>query len=147
MGSRMPFASGASGYWDAYPRMQETFPRIYVQFRPAGADPGSVFLALVDTGAHYCILNARVAEQIEDLLTDHLGEVDLRTARGPVRGSLYAHRIELIAEVGDDLDMGSTLFISPEWQAPSFLGYTGALDRVRFAIDPEANRFYFGSVY
>ncbi len=147
LGADAPFASGAAAYWDALPQLEEKFPRIYVQFRPGGAGPESSFLALLDTGAHYCILNAHVASQIEDELTDCLGEMCLRTAHGSVRGSLYAHTIELIAEAGENLSIPSTLFISPEWRASSFLGYTGALERLRFALDPQVNRFYFGSVY
>ncbi len=54
------------------------------------------------------------------------------------------HKIRLIADVGEPLDIDSTVFIPPDWRAPSILGYTGALDRMRFAVDPQVNRFYFG---
>jgi len=27
----------------------------------------------------------------------------------------------------------------------TFLGYSGLLDRIRFALDPQANDFYFGA--
>ncbi len=42
------------------------------------------------------------------------------------------------------MDIEANVFVVPGWQAPCFIGYAGALDRVRFAIDPSANRFYFG---
>lgn len=39
-----------------------------------------------------------------------------------------------------------TLFISPDWPGSNFLGYMGAMDRVRFAIDPQRNRFYVAAL-
>lgn len=144
-GSKDSFVSGWSEYLDALPDLNEPHPRIYVQFRPEGVDPQLSFLALVDTGAHFCILNAGIADLIQDGLTESIGEMDLRTAYGSIRGKLYTYRIQLLAEEGDDLSFESTLFLSPDWQAPSFLGYVGALERLRFAVDCPGNRFYFGS--
>ena len=139
-----PFALGASGYWDAHPEHEEAQPRIYVRFRPEGTDPHRSFLALLDTGAHFGILHEEVAKLIQHRLTDPIGSVKLRTALGPVQGELYRYRIQLVAEVGRDLFVDSTLFVAPGWRGPSFLGYSGALERLRFAVDPRANRFYFG---
>ena len=123
--------------------MKEPHPRIYVEFRPAGADPEPAFPALLDTGGHYCILNEEVATLVRDQLTDRLGEAILHTAHGKLRGELYILGIELIAHVGETLDLDVVAFIAPEWRGPSFLGYLGMLDRLRFAIEPETNRFYF----
>jgi len=81
---------------------------------------------------------------VQGRLTDSLGETVLRTAHGPVRGALFLLRIELIADVGDHLDFDAVAFVSPDWWAPSFIGYTGMLERLRFAIDPQVNRFFFG---
>ncbi len=136
---------GSARYGDAYPGLPETEPRIYVEFRPQGV-PTS-FLALLDTGAPYCILNDEVTRQVEDQLTDHLGPAVLRTAHGTAHGELYLLRIILIADTGADHDLDSVVFIAPEWRTSSFIGYSGVLDRVRFAVDPHANRFYFGDPY
>ncbi len=138
--SEEPFA-GASEYSDSFPGFPEDLARIYVRFRPQGADSRLSFLALVDTGAHYCILNEGVAELVRDQLTEDVGEVRLRTAQGPVAGKLYLHRIEILAEVGDNVEFESTILVCPDWQAPCFLGYAGALDRIRFAVNPERNHF------
>ncbi len=108
--SEEPFA-GASEYSDAFPGFPEGLARIYVRFRPQGVDPQLSFLALVDTGAHYCILNEGVAELIRDQLTEDVGEMRLRTAHGPVKGKLYLHRIELLAEVGDNVEFESTILV------------------------------------
>ena len=142
--SKPAFAVGISRYLDAYPGFREAQPRIYVKFRPSGLeDP---ILALLDTGGHFCILNHEIVPLIRDQLTYRLDELVLHTARGPIRGELYILRIELIAEEGTSLEIDSTAFISPEWRAPNFIGYSGVLDRLRFAIDPRTNLFYFGSL-
>lgn len=145
LGSEEPFASGASAYLDTIPGQPEPYPRIYAQFRPEGIVSELSFLALVDTGAHFCILNAGVANLIQDQLGESIGEIVLRTAYGLVEGRLYTHRIQLIADQGDHLSFDCTIFLSPDWRGSNFLGYVGALERLRFAVDCPKNRFYFGS--
>lgn len=138
--SEEPFA-GASEYSDAFPGLPEAHPRIYVRFRPQGVDPGLSLLGLVDTGAHYCILNQGGTELVGNLLTENVGEMRLRTAYGTMQGTLYLHRIEFLAEVGDNIDIEVTVLSCPGWQGPCFLGYAGVLDRLRFAVDPSKNHF------
>ena len=58
----------------------------------------------------------------------------------------------LKADEGTDLDFQSTVFVpddAEDWnrlKLPSFLGQVGFLERIRFAIDPNENKFYFGSL-
>ncbi len=75
---------------------------------------------------------------------DHLGPADLRTAHGVLAGELCKHGITLIAKRGRPLEIDATIFVSADWQDPCFLGYAGVLERLRFAVDPYANRFFFG---
>ena len=137
-----PFATGACGYLDAYPDSEESMARIYVRIQPQGTT--LELLALLDTGAHYCLLNEDAARVTRGHLTMPLGEVALRTAHGPLRGELYIHRIRLIVEEGEPLDIDSTVFLPPGWRGPSILGYTGVMDRMRVALDPEINCVYYG---
>ncbi len=104
------------------------------------------FLAFVDTGAHYCILNESITELIQDRLTESVGAAGLQTAYGTIAGMLYIHRIALLAETGEDVDIESTVLVCPDWRMPSVLGYVGALERLRLAIDPWRNSFAFSSV-
>ncbi len=133
---------GASEYLDSHPDLPEGHARIYVKFRPQGVSSDVFFLALLDTGGIYCILNEDIADLIHDHLTDRLDRVTIRTARGPVRGDLYTHEITLIAEIGQPLAVEATVFIAPGWSAPSILGYTGMVERIRCALDPSRNRIY-----
>lgn len=134
--------TGVSRYLDGYPGLQETHPRIYVPCRMQGVDPP--FLALLDTGAHFLIPNKDIAHLVEDHLVGSLGQVEIRSARGLLRGEIYKHGVTLAASMGVSLDIEATVFITPDWHGPSFIGYAGVLEGVRFAVDPGANRFYFG---
>lgn len=136
------FPEGASRYLDSHPGFAEAQPRIYVKFRPEGVD--TLFWALLDTGAHFFLLNETVAGFLRDHLGDSLGSFTVRTAYGPVEGELYRHRVTLAAEVGESLDIDATVFLPPGWQGPCFLGYAGVLERARFGVDPGENRFSFG---
>ncbi len=137
-----PFTTGVLRYSDACPGVEDPLSRIYVPFRPDGAK--AWFLALLDTGGHFCVFGPAVADALKDLLADGLEQATLMTSRGRIRGRLYRHQIDLIADDGDDLGVEATVLVSLEWQGPSIIGYTGMLDRIRFAVDPPANQFHFG---
>ena len=50
------------------------------------------------------------------------------------------------ADEGAPLVTEATFFVSADWpEGMTFLGYSGLLDSMRFALDPQANHFYFGS--
>jgi hypothetical protein len=58
--------------------------------------------------------------------------------------------LRLAADEGDSIDVEITAFVpvSEEWPAnlPSFVGLTGCMDRMRIAIDPGTELFYFGAL-
>jgi hypothetical protein len=52
---------------------------------------------------------------------------------------------------GQGLDVETTVFIpdlppDAPWPFPNFIGLDGVLFRIRFAVDPNENLFYFGPV-
>ena len=104
------------------------------------------FWALLDTGAHFCLLNETVTGFVRDQLVDGLGTFVVRTAYGSLEGELFRHGITLVAEVGKSVDIEATVFVPPGWKGPCFLGYSGALDRIRFAIDPRDSLFSFSPI-
>lgn len=133
---------GLTRYQDvdpAYPTRQSS---IYVQVllpHPMGVR----VYALVDTGAAYCIFNSEITEALG--FSPHQGEaISLSTRFGSIRGTLQRLTIGLLAEQGDSLNIDATLFVTDEWNHGNFIGYGGFLDRVRFAVDPGTNSFYFG---
>jgi hypothetical protein len=110
-------------------------------------------LAVVDTGAPYCILNP---EEAEPLRLNFRLECERLSQRLNIRGDLVPGwicriPIRIVAEEGTSLQVEASVFVpelapGSQWRAPNFLGMTGFLDRIRFAVDPEHNRFYFGAL-
>lgn len=139
-----PFATGVSRYADGDDRagVPVAEPRIYLEVKP-GLFRGTVF-AMVDTAAPWCIFEPRVGEFIRESFDEVSGSVSLSTRLGTFGGRLYRGPLVVPVLEGEPLDVEATVFLSPEWRGPNFIGYQGLLQRIRFAVDPETNLFYFG---
>ena len=102
-------------------------------------------LAQLDTGAAWSVLDAEVAEEMSLLGGD--GEpMWISTRLGEYDGRLQRTRIDIVADEGDSLSVDATVWVSADWRRGTFLGYGGLLERIRFAIDPSENAFYFGQM-
>lgn len=72
-----------------------------------------------------------------------------------IRGTAYVGRLtrgELVfeAEDGEDLALEATFFVprldaDQDWELPNFIGYSGCLERVVWALEPDTNTIHFGS--
>ena len=134
------FAAGRSYYLDADPAYPSADARIHVRVAFGGVS----VLALMDTGAAWSVLNVEVAEELE--LLDAQGELLAMSTRiGLIEGNLVRTPATLVAEDGDSVDVDSTVLVSQEWRQPTVIGYSGLLERVRFAIDPDTRSFVFGA--
>jgi hypothetical protein len=131
-------------YFDAEERRFNSEPRIFVRVIPESQS--NYVLAVVDTAAPWCIFRPVVASSWMRNLDPIPGRVVLSTRLGQFHGSLFRGLITILASSGDSLDVEATAFLSPEWRGPNFLGYQGFLQRIRFAVDPENNLFYFGRI-
>jgi hypothetical protein len=142
---RRPFATGVSRYADHDKRgARELEARIYLEVQP-GLLEGTVS-AVVDTAAPWCIFSPSVCASLREDFDPVSGDVLLSTRLGTFRGSLYLVPISFPALQGEALDLQAMVFVSPDWPGGNFLGYQGLLQRIRFAVDPEANLFYFGQI-
>jgi hypothetical protein len=103
-------------------------------------------LAVMDTAAPWCIFVPEVGFTLRRSFEPVLRRTTLSTRLGVFHGSLYRIPLRLHADEGDSLDVEATVFLSPDWQGPNFIGYQGLLQRIRFAVDPETNLFYFGQI-
>lgn len=136
------FATGRSSYLDADPRHPSETARIHVRV----AFDGVSVLALLDTGAAWTMLNAEVATAAGLLdQDDDSPKISISTRIGRIKGSLVRTTTTLVAEDGDSVEFDSTVFVSREWFQQSVIGYSGLLERIRFAIDPGSNSFIFGA--
>jgi hypothetical protein len=140
------FAVGSTPFEDRYPG-DEHNARIVLTVTP---EDGPSTPMIVDTGAPWCILGPELAEAWGT--TFH--EIYRPSERLNIRGISYTGRlvratIVLKATSGEDLALEATIFIpdvepGETWNLPNFLGLDGLLNRIRFAVDPTENVFYFG---
>jgi hypothetical protein len=137
------FARGRSKFTDHRPEVFEPTAKIYVKVRLA--DRPEVQLAQLDTGAAWSVLSTDLAKAVGVVEGD--GErITLSSRFGAHQGYLVRLAITFLAEEGEALETDGTFFVSSDWPSPvTFLGYSGLLDSIRFALDPQANHFYFGS--
>jgi hypothetical protein len=102
--------------------------------------------ATVDTAAPWCIFEPAVAKTLAQDFLLLEPRITLSTRLGLVQGALYRGSITIPTEEADPLDLDATVFLSPDWRGPNFIGYQGLLQRIRFAVDPGENLFYFGQL-
>jgi hypothetical protein len=136
-----PFSTGASRFRDSAIGQGEPTAKIFVRFRlPNLAEE---FVGQLDTGAAWSIVNWDIAEAAGIRIEN--GERVRYSGRwGTIEGVLVNCPILISADVGEPLAIESSIFVTADWSAGNFLGYCGLLERIRFALDPKANLFYFG---
>lgn len=140
------FASGVISYQDYYPGQEHT-ARIVLPIVVAGR---LTIPAIVDTGAPWCILDPEVV----DFVGTGIQATYTPSEKLIIRGELYEGRLlrmslSLQSEIGDGVEVEATVFVptlapADIWPHPNFIGLDGFLTRIRFAIDPTENIFYFG---
>lgn len=105
--------------------------------------------AIIDTGAPYLICSPELAGQLSFDARDALDSLDILIRGSWIKGRLHRVQLILLASEGNSMAIEATAFV-PDTERnfgaahPSFLGYVGCLERIRFAIDPHTESFYFG---
>ena len=135
------FATGVSGYTDTSPGTAFE-ARIFVPIRVAGLDVDVT--AMVDTAATWCVLEGALASFFAQRDAVLVRRQALSSRLGEFVGDLCRAPITLLADEGESLTVEATIFVCPEWSGPNVVGYNGRLERIRFAVDPSLNSFYFG---
>ena len=143
-----PFADAYSPFVYRLATLQETTNRIFLQVSVEGIETE----AFLDTGSSYVILEPHIAELLN--IDRSQGErIEKFNIRGNIiRGDLLRMTITILAEEGRSLLVDATAFVpelapDQEWEdLPTILGLTGFLERIRFAINPTIDRFYFGEI-
>lgn len=142
------FAIGMTHYDDFYPG-EEQFARMVL---PIIVSRDLAMHAIVDTGAPWCIIDPEAVRQAGVVVRAGC-EMDERLIVRGIRynGMLFRMIISLEAERGNSLDIDATVFVptlppGDVWRHPNFIGLDGFLNRIRFAVDPAENTFYFGPI-
>lgn len=140
------FIQGMVRYSDAYP--DNPGSRIVV-----GVTLGngvSLTHAIIDTGAPWCIFGPKWVEAVGIDYQQNFQERPFWVRGDKYQGWLCRMAIGLEAEKGESLTVDATVFVpkleDQEWRHPNFIGLSGFLERIRFAIDPDNNYFYFGAL-
>jgi hypothetical protein len=138
------FANGYIEYLDQH--IGDTTNRIVI---PALFGGRVERYAIIDTGAPWCILDPLAARQLG--MSERSAIVDTVLAVRGLRYAGFLHTVDIrvMATEGTDLLVDGVVFVpqlrpGEDWTLPNFLGLDGFLTRIRFAVDPLANRFYFG---
>ena len=136
------FAPNSASYYEEDTSLESDQTSIHVQIIIQG-DIEIATLARLDPATPWVVLNAELTKTLG--LGANGPDVHLQTAAGRMTGTLERYPIVLVAQKGQSLEIDATLFVCNEWRRGNFLGYTGLLERIRFAIDPASRLFYFGS--
>jgi hypothetical protein len=138
-----PFAQGRARFTDSATGSTELTAKIFVKLR---LPQGLLILGQIDTGAAWSILPPDLAADL-GIEGEDGTDIKLSTRRGSIRCRQSRVPITLVADEGESLKFEATLAIPLDhWPADEmFLGYTGTLERIRFAVDPANNFFYFGA--
>lgn len=141
-----PFATGAMAYFYSPATYWETTSRILLRLRVADVP----VTAIVDTGAPFVVCPPHMARRLDFRSSEALGRERLLVRGAWYEGRLYRLNITFDADEGTSLTVDATAFVpeadaDDEWsQWPVFVGLGGCLERMRFAIDPGTDTFYFG---
>jgi hypothetical protein len=141
---RSPFATGVARFYDHEPIKPVSDPRIYLEVKADRSSPS--FLAMVDTAAPWCIFKPELGEVLRESFEVLSAKASLSSRLGDFKGELLRGRLFLPALDGEYAEVETTVFFSPQWPGENFLGYEGLLQRIRFAVDPHSNLFYFGDL-
>jgi hypothetical protein len=135
------FATGAVTFIDTVAGSSSE-ARIFIPIRIPGV-PG-LLTAMVDTAASFCVVEGALAEILNEQHDSILENQALSSRLGRFVGSLCRIPITLHADQGQSVTVDSTVFLSSDWTGPTVIGYNGLLERLRFAVDPPSNQFFFG---
>lgn len=138
------FSSGRATFHDSPPANPDRSARVYVKVAVDGME--EPFLALLDTGAEWSVLDPEIAG--ESGLAEVDGqEITMEHRHGRTAGKLVRARLTMLADEGDGLDVEATVFVPVEhWPTGrNFIGYLGFLERIRVALDPQSRDLYFGA--
>ncbi len=109
--------------------------------------------AFVDTGGVYFICSPEVARKLGLAPEDSLDSLRLLFRGVSYFGHIHRVALTLPAQVGEEFTVDVTTFVPQlaprsEWPEdfPCILGMSGCLERLRFAIDPLTDTFYFGEL-
>lgn len=145
--SGSPFATGATSYL-YQPATGDITNRIILQVS-IGDVPTQ---AIVDTGSPFVVCPPSLAPLIGLDPAEALYASEFKVRGITMTGDLHLLDVLFHADAGEPLMVEATVFVPHDrwkeiWgELPAYIGLTGCLERMRFAVDPDQDRFYFGGL-
>jgi len=142
------FSVGAIPYEYRPATLAESAPRVVLTIAIKDYETS----AFIDTGGVYFICAPQIARRLQLGSAGALASEKLRWRNQVLKGVLHRVPLTFYASEGESLTIEVTAFVplvEPEdWneELPCILGMSGCLERLRFAIDPSTNMFYFGDL-
>jgi hypothetical protein len=102
--------------------------------------------ALLDTGSPWCVLPPATAEALGRERPTGTPDARMSTRLGTFEGWLDRITLDFPVAVGAPLMIEATWFVAGDWPGPMVLGWKGALERLRWAVDPAEQAFYIAGL-
>jgi hypothetical protein len=100
---------------------------------------------LLDTACNLCVMSATTAAEVGWVSSTRLERRQIDTRLGLFTGIIDRIDITFRGFDNRDLVVDCTWLIIEEWPGPTVMGWNGCLERMRWAVDPMDNWFYFAA--
>ena len=147
-GNGEPFANGATPFSFLPATGSDSSQRIFVPVQIETLPT----MAFIDTGGVYVICSPEIGRELSLNPGNGISALSMKTGRGNFQGELYRVQLTFLAEEnGANLSIEATAFVPrPDQGWPNelqcILGFQGCLERIRCAVDPDTETFFFGDL-
>lgn len=139
---RSQWSVGYSGY---FPDFRYNNHNLLVGIKFSFGEKYTNIYGLLDTGSEWVVFSKELVDNFGIELEENPDLLKtIHTRFGSITGYLNRLPLTIIAENGNSLPMQATCLISDHWYGPPVIGWRGCLERIRFALDPSLDIFYFG---
>lgn len=145
--SNRVFATGEARFSSRPALERDRLPRLVVEIQLGIVTT----FAVLDTGGAYLVLAPHVGADLGLTAATALGRDRISIRGFALEGWVYRVPVTLPALTGEPLTFEATAFVpaledEERWPLPSYLGWQGCLERIRFAVDPGEELVYFGAL-
>jgi hypothetical protein len=108
-------------------------------------DERDTSVLLFDPACEYCVISQALARAAGWQFSLDLPAQGISTRLGHFDGVIDRMALTFVGVDDEELPVDATWMIIADWPGPTVLGWRGCLERMRFAVDPLDNWFYFAA--
>ncbi len=105
------------------------------------------YYALFDTGAEWAVIPQTIVDSNPGCFSSLEIPIRLSSRFGTDDGILHECELRILVDSGEDIILGATVLVIPDWNGPVVFGFKSLLNKIRWACDPtidQQGRLYFG---